>query len=160
MNKLQKLTLVMIFDQKKILLGMKKRGFGVGKWNGFGGKVKSGENIINGAIRELQEESGLAIKNRSTIKKAGKIEFCFEHNINNILEVNIFSVSSHDVAGEIIETEEMLPKWFKIDEIPFEKMWISDREWFPMLLKRQKFMGKILFSKDGNKILKKELIVK
>jgi len=27
--------------EREILLGMKKRGFGFGKWNGFGGKVYS-----------------------------------------------------------------------------------------------------------------------
>ena len=26
-------------DSREVLLGMKKRGFGTGKWNGFGGKV-------------------------------------------------------------------------------------------------------------------------
>ncbi len=46
------LTLVYILKDDQILLGMKKRGFGVGKWNGFGGKVKLGEeSILDGAIR-------------------------------------------------------------------------------------------------------------
>lgn len=39
-------TLVFVFNkQKQILLAMKKRGFGVGKWNGAGGKVEDGETI-------------------------------------------------------------------------------------------------------------------
>ena len=42
------LTLVYIRDEENILLGMKKRGFGVGKWNGFGGKVQPGETILQG----------------------------------------------------------------------------------------------------------------
>ena len=33
------LTLVFLREGTRVLLGMKKRGFGVGKWNGFGGKV-------------------------------------------------------------------------------------------------------------------------
>ncbi len=45
------LTLGFIRDGKKLLLGMKKRGFGAGKWNGFGGKVDPGETILDGAIR-------------------------------------------------------------------------------------------------------------
>ncbi|CAN0505072.1 unnamed protein product, partial [Ectocarpus sp. 12 AP-2014] len=36
-------------DSKEILLGMKKRGFGEGKWNGFGGKVESGESVEEAA---------------------------------------------------------------------------------------------------------------
>ena len=38
-------------NDKQILLGLKKRGFGEGKWNGFGGKVQPGESIAQGAIR-------------------------------------------------------------------------------------------------------------
>ncbi len=48
-NKL--LTLVFARQPGKILLGMKKRGFGEGRWNGFGGKVEKGETIEQGARR-------------------------------------------------------------------------------------------------------------
>ena len=37
---------------------MKKRGFGAGKWNGFGGKVEPGETIVEAAVREVKEECG------------------------------------------------------------------------------------------------------
>ena len=45
-----------------ILLGMKKRGFGTGKWNGFGGKVEAGESNEQAALRELKEESSIIAK--------------------------------------------------------------------------------------------------
>lgn len=38
-------TLCLIRKGDHILLGMKKRGFGEGRWNGFGGKVKDNESI-------------------------------------------------------------------------------------------------------------------
>ncbi len=41
-------------DRDRVLLGMKKRGFGAGKWNGFGGKVDPGETIVEAAARWLQ----------------------------------------------------------------------------------------------------------
>ncbi len=55
-------TLVFVFNPKNhILLAMKKRGFGEGKWNGAGGKVEEGETIVQAASRELQEETGIEI---------------------------------------------------------------------------------------------------
>lgn len=45
------LTLVLVVQPGKVLLGMKKRGFGAGKWNGFGGKVQPGETIEDAARR-------------------------------------------------------------------------------------------------------------
>jgi hypothetical protein len=38
-------------DHKEILLGMKKRGFGAGKWNGFGGKLEENESNEDAAKR-------------------------------------------------------------------------------------------------------------
>ena len=38
----------------KVLLGRKKRGFGVRKWNGFGGKIEGGETFLQCAVRELR----------------------------------------------------------------------------------------------------------
>ena len=52
-------TLVLIVEESRALLGMKKRGFGVGKWNGFGGKVEPNETVNDAAIREIQEEAGI-----------------------------------------------------------------------------------------------------
>jgi 8-oxo-dGTP diphosphatase/2-hydroxy-dATP diphosphatase len=45
------LTLVLVRQGQNVLLGMKKRGFGVGRWNGFGGKVEKQETILDGAKR-------------------------------------------------------------------------------------------------------------
>jgi len=45
------LTLAFVRRQGEILLGYKKRGFGAGKWNGFGGKVETGETIEAAAKR-------------------------------------------------------------------------------------------------------------
>ena len=44
-------TLTIIRQQEKLLLGLKKRGFGCNKINGFGGKVEKGESIKSAAIR-------------------------------------------------------------------------------------------------------------
>ena len=143
-------TLCIIHQHPKILLGMKKRGFGAGRWNGFGGKLKEGESIEDAAKREMREESGVEIKN---LREVGIIDFEFKGN-PEILEVHIFR--SDDFEGEPTESEEMKPQWFFIDEIPFASMWPDDIHWMPLFLKRKKFKGKFLFG-EKDVILKKEL---
>jgi hypothetical protein len=55
-----------------VLLGLKKRGFGAGKWNGFGGKVEQGESIRTAAIREMKEEAGIeSVDERDRSERAG-----------------------------------------------------------------------------------------
>lgn len=44
-------TLALIQNDRRVLLGLKKRGFGTGFWNGFGGKIESGESIDEAAAR-------------------------------------------------------------------------------------------------------------
>jgi len=55
-------TVLVVVKDGKVLLGMKKRGFGEGRWNGFGGKPNAGESVEEAAIRETQEECGIKPK--------------------------------------------------------------------------------------------------
>jgi 8-oxo-dGTP diphosphatase/2-hydroxy-dATP diphosphatase len=143
-------TLCIIHQHPKVLLGMKKRGFGAGRWNGFGGKVIEGEDIEDSVKRETKEEASIEIKN---LKKVGLIDFEFKGN-PEIIEVHIFK--SNKFSGEPTESEEMKPKWFFIDEIPFMEMWPDDIHWMPLFLSGKKFKGKFLFG-ESDVILEKEL---
>jgi 8-oxo-dGTP diphosphatase/2-hydroxy-dATP diphosphatase len=73
-RKIKVLTLVLVVDtchsvsSWRILLGMKKRGFGMGKWNGFGGKVEPAETVEDAALRELEEEAGLKFNAATKVK--------------------------------------------------------------------------------------------
>lgn len=48
---MKKFTLVLVIKESQVLLGLKKRGLGEGKWNGFGGKVEDSETVIHAAAR-------------------------------------------------------------------------------------------------------------
>ncbi len=122
------LTLVFFIKDDCILLGYKKRGFGAGRWNGFGGKVESNESIEAAAKREAIEECGLTIK---SLEKRAIHEFSFEGK-PDVLEVHTFLVTSWD--GELIETEEMKPEWFHFGAIPYASMWPDDELWLPRFL--------------------------
>ena len=125
---------------------MKKRGHGEGKWNGFGGKVEKGETIEEGAIREMKEESGIEI---SKMNKLGILEFEYYKN-PEILEAHIFYVK--EFKENPTESEEMKPKWFDVDEIPYNQMWSSDKYWLPLFLEEKRFKGKFLFD-EANEII-------
>ncbi len=122
------LTLVFFIKDDQILLGYKKRGFGAGRWNGFGGKVEKGESIEEAAKREAVEECGLSIKR---LEKRAIHTFSFEGNAD-VLEVHTFWVKSWE--GEPVETEEMKPQWFHFDAIPYDSMWPDDKLWLPQFL--------------------------
>ncbi|KAI8148189.1 NUDIX hydrolase domain-like protein [Fennellomyces sp. T-0311] len=154
-EKKKPLTLVLTLDDanRKILLGMKKRGFGSNKYNGFGGKLEPGETVLQAAHRELEEESMIKALNMT---KVGINLFTFE-NDPIALEVHVFR--STEYQGTPTETEEMRPEWFPYDNIPFDTMWADDRQWFPYLLQGQHFLGEFHFSEDQKRILAQDLRV-
>ncbi|MEK7496744.1 MAG: 8-oxo-dGTP diphosphatase [Patescibacteria group bacterium] len=138
------LTLCIIQQNDKVLLGLKKRGFGVGRWNGFGGKVNKDESIEQAAIRELDEEVGL---HPLVLSKVGVMEFDFVDN-PGIMEAHIFKITKF--SGLPQESEEMKPQWFDVNKIPYSEMWSSDIYWLPLLLADKKFKGEFLFDRASD----------
>jgi 8-oxo-dGTP diphosphatase / 2-hydroxy-dATP diphosphatase len=144
------LTLVIVHQNDRVLLGMKKRGFGAGKINGFGGKLEPGESLIECAVRELKEESGLIAEDT---EEAGRLVFKF-NGYPEIMDVHIFKVRRF--SGLPCETAEMAPAWYNIKEIPFGQMWPDDKFWFPYFLAGKNFKGYFLYSAN-NEIMNKEV---
>ena len=139
------LTLCIVVKDEQVLLGMKKRGFGEGRWNGFGGKVEEGEAVEQAALRELKEEAGIETLE---IKELGVIDFSFQNDLK-VLEVHIFRVDKF--KGKPKESEEMRPYWFNFKNIPFAQMWPDDIYWFPLLLQNKLFKGEFLFDRPSDK---------
>jgi 8-oxo-dGTP pyrophosphatase MutT (NUDIX family) len=138
------LTLMLLLRKSKILLGMKKRGFGQGKWNGFGGKVEKNESIYSAAVREVEEECGIKVLDA---KFVGFITFTFK--IEKIpMQVHVFR--SNNFEGDPIETEEMKPEWFDICNIPYENMWKDDLYWYPYLIDNKIFRAQFDFEDYEN----------
>jgi len=135
------LTLVFLREGEKVLLGMKKRGFGEGKWNGFGGKVEAGETIIEAAAREVKEECGYIVQTHD-LDETGVIDFEFQGD-PILWEVHVFQ--TRKFSGNMTESEEMRPQWWPENEVPFQQMWLDDEIWYPHMLKSKKFKGYFLF---------------
>lgn len=135
------LTLAFISKEGQVLLGLKKRGFGEGLWNGFGGKVNPGEKIVTAAVREVEEECGLVVEEKD-MEQIAVIYFEFVGD-PVILEVHVFQTTKF--SGEVKESEEMLPKWYSRDNVPHSQMWPDDEIWYPLYLNGIKFQAYFLF---------------
>jgi 8-oxo-dGTP diphosphatase/2-hydroxy-dATP diphosphatase len=144
------LTLCFAIRDGRVLLGMKKRGFGAGRWNGFGGKLEPGESVEAAARRELREEAGIEAE---ALVPRGTLSFAYEH-VGKEMEVRVFEVSRW--SGEPVETEEMRPRWFALADFPYAEAWPDDRHWMPYFLAGRNFRGRFVFS-DYDTIASHEL---
>ena len=139
-------TLCFLVKEGKVLLAMKKRGFGTGKWNGVGGKVEMGENVRASAAREIGEEVGVTVQ-ENALEYAANLDFSFVEKAEWDQRVSVFLIRRWE--GEPQETEEMRPQWYPNDQLPFEKMWVDDPHWVPLVLAGKKIAGRFVFSAGG-----------
>jgi len=143
-------TLLLIFRgqgiNREILLAKKKRGFGLDKWNGPGGKVntESGELPEKCVIREAKEEVNLDIK---SVELVGEFLFEFPHNPESNFHCYLYT--TEEFSGEASESEEMAPCWFRVTDIPYEHMWDDDKIWLPLILQGNHISGTFVFNEQG-----------
>ena len=131
-------TTVFLFQDGRVLLGLKKRGFGVGKWNGFGGKLLPGEDFLTCAKRECLEECCVTALD---LVDVGTLIF---HQPNGDVIVN-HAFYTDVFEGQPAETEEMRPAWFTREELPLDHMWPDDQYWMPYLWSRAPFEAEFFF---------------
>lgn len=132
---MRKTTLIYLLnDNWQILLSMKKRGFGVGKWNGSWWKLENWETVEQAAVRELSEENWIILQT-SDLNFKWVLHFTFEWKEDWNQSVYVFFAKFN---WEWVETEEMKPQWWNISQIPYEQMWESDKIWLPRILDWEK----------------------
>ena len=134
-------TLVFVLNGTNVLLIRKKRGLGAGKINGPGGKLDPGESPRECAIREVEEELKIT---PADLHARGELRFQFADGYS--IHVHVFV--AHNYSGLPQETEEAVPLWFPVDEIPYDEMWEDDRMWLPQVLNRQTVDGRFIFEDD------------
>jgi len=132
-------TLVLLLKDDQILLARKKRGFGEGYWNGYGGKLESGETIEQAMVRECQEESGVT---PLQFEKVAIHDFRFP---GGELDMQGHVYVCREWEGTPVETEEMAPQWFALNDIPYVQMWQDDIFWLPAVLQGKKLLGQFVF---------------
>ncbi|MEK7601951.1 MAG: 8-oxo-dGTP diphosphatase [Patescibacteria group bacterium] len=153
---MKKQTLLFLRRSKpdELLLAMKKRGFGEGKWNGVGGKVEGEETIEEAVIREAEEEIGVSVLPEDLTPR-GILTFQFKGEGGLHIQVHIFE--TYIWKGEPSESEEMKPVWYRTDSIPYKQMWIDDPHWLPLFLKGKNVRGDFVFDATGKTIISKHI---
>jgi 8-oxo-dGTP diphosphatase len=140
----ERATLMFVIRDGQILLIHKKRGFGKGKINGPGGKIEPGETPRECAIRETQEELCIT---PTGVAFAGLLYFQFIDGYS--IYGHVFTATGF--TGTPTETDEAIPLWCSVGELPFDRMWEADHTWFPHLLEGRRFSGRYIF--DGDRML-------
>jgi mutator protein MutT len=151
---LKKSTLLFLIEKDSVLLAMKKRGFGEGRWNGVGGKPEPGETIEQTAIRECEEEIEVI---PGEFAQVATLNFYFPSTKADWNQQVIVYLCSK-WRGVPKETEEMKPMWHKIADIPYDDMWKDDRYWLPEVL-RGNFVSATFEFDDEDNVLNHNLVL-
>lgn len=134
----------------EVLLGFKKIGFGQGKYTGFGGKLEPGEEVAEAALRELVEETGVRVPDPETLSFRAILEFSFPRKRK--LEQRVFVFCTYLWEGIPTESNEMIPQWYSIEEIPYHQMWDDARYWLPRVLSGEKFQAQFQYQADNTTV--------
>lgn len=127
-------NIIFVLADDKVLLGIKTRKIGVGKRNGYGGGVETGQTMEESAAAELLAEASL-ISEPKDFKKIGVVDFYnhFDDGTAKLVKCEILTLTKW--SGTPKSSPEMLdPQWFPIDHLPFDDMMVADRDWVTKFL--------------------------
>ena len=119
-------------DVPQVLLGYKRTGLGLGRVVGIGGKVEAGESVTEAAVREINEETGLTVA-AGDLEPVGVLDYHFPTRPDYSQRSHVFVCRAF--TGEPVETDEIVPAWFAVDEVPYERMWDDAARWLPAVLR-------------------------
>lgn len=138
-------TLVYFFNKEwQILLIKNKWWVSKWRWNWVWGKHEKWEDGFDCAIRETKEEVNIDVK-RDDLVRLWSIYHIFEDEKMWTREAEIF-VWSYD--GEVEENDIQVPKWFDVEDIPYDQMWEDDKYWYHEMIKKKEISYKIYFDKN------------
>jgi 8-oxo-dGTP pyrophosphatase MutT (NUDIX family) len=134
---------------EQVLLGLKKQGFGAGKWGGFGGKIEADETATEAAIRELEEEAGVKVA-AEDLRLMAHLTFVFPARPAWSQVVYVFVATEWE--GTAVESAEMEPAWFAINDIPYHQMWQDGIHWLPRILAGERIQAHFAFKADNETV--------
>ncbi len=145
-------TLLFLVREGEVLLGMKKRGLGAGRINGVGGKIEPGERPEEAAARECREEIGVV---PLALVPVAEHEFLMDVD-REPWRIRAHVFTSTHWEGEPVETPEFAPMWFRLDQVPYDRMWADDHFWLPRVLVGESVRGRFEFD-SGEELVSTEV---
>ena len=142
-----------IRDNGRVLLQLKAEDrFGGGWWNAPGGKVADGESLEQAAVREVREETGLAV---AALREHGSLTFYFGDAPDPSFTVFVFSTTTFE--GVVTPSKEGDLAWWDEARLPYDEMWADDVVWLPHVLAGHRVQGIFRLSADHRTLLEHEL---
>ncbi|WP_258805531.1 8-oxo-dGTP diphosphatase [Pseudarthrobacter sp. NS4] len=136
-------------DGTEVLLGLKRTGFGTGKIVGIGGHVEPGETDGEAAVREVFEETGISVLPED-LNDAGAVHFVFPARPEWNMRTRLFTARTWQ--GEPVDSDEVLPEWFRTDTLPVERMWQDADHWLPVVLEGGKVNVVVTLNDDNETV--------
>jgi 8-oxo-dGTP diphosphatase len=96
-------------------------------------------------IRECEEEICVT---PMRYEKVAHLIFDIDMQDEPPLHIDAHVFIATEWEGEPKETDELAPKWFALDNIPYKRMWQDDIMWLPFVLMGKKVEAKFTFDTD------------
>ena len=106
-------TLIFVTKGEQVLLlkGAPTKKLWANHYNGFGGHIEQGEDVLTAAERELKEETGIKT---SGLWLCGTLIVDTGENVG----IAIYILRGEYLTGEILPSQEGVPQWFSISQLP------------------------------------------
>ncbi|BBE22415.1 hypothetical protein MN0502_12980 [Arthrobacter sp. MN05-02] len=134
---------------REVLLGLKRTGFGTGRVVALGGKIDGQESAVEAAVREVAEESGIQLS-AAGVRSAGRITWSFPARPAWNMAAHLFTADAGNALP--VASEEIEPRWYAVDALPWHGMWQDGPHWIPALLDGRPVDARIVMAPDNEAV--------
>jgi 8-oxo-dGTP diphosphatase len=105
-------TLIFVTDGNKVLMikGAPTKRLWANKYNGLGGHIERGEDVLSAGYRELREEAGIAVKR---LQLVGSLIVDASEGVG----ICLFILRGEYSGGDLAASTEGTPEWVRMDRL-------------------------------------------